>query len=242
MPRCLVSSSDLDAPACDLPEAVARHLRTVLRTDVGDAVVLVDGCGRSRAARVVQASRHGVRCEACGTVESLPRRRPVITLFQCVAKGARMDWLVEKAAELGAATLVPVLSRRSVVRLPVGERVERWERIADSALEQSRGAWRMRVEPVHDWAAAVERVRAVRPTLVGALTDDARPLRESLLPSVAEPPVEAGWFVGPEGDFDAAELRSLLDAGALPVSLGAQTLRTETAALYGLCALTCLWG
>jgi 16S rRNA (uracil1498-N3)-methyltransferase len=191
---------------------------------------------------VLDIARHGVRCEARGTVETLPASSPAITLFQCVAKGARMEWLVEKAVELGAAAIVPVLSRHAVVKLPPGARVERWDRIADSALEQSNGVWRTRVEPVQDWKAALALVRTLQPTFVAALTPSARLLREVLAPLTAQPPAAVAWFVGPEGDFAADELSSLLAAGAIPVSLGPRILRTETAALYGLCALSCAFG
>lgn len=242
MVRCLVPRSALDGSDSLLPEAVAHHLRTVLRVRVGDELTLLDGEGRRRAARVVDVQHRSVRCEACGTVETLPPPTPALTLYQCVAKGARMDWLVEKAVELGAATLVPVLSRHAVVKLPEGTRVERWDRIADSALEQCGGLWRTQIEPVCGWNDAVARVASLRPTFVAALAPEARPLRETLAPFVDAPPAVAAWFVGPEGDFAADELRSLLEAGALPVGLGPRVLRSETAALYGLCALACAFG
>ena len=78
------------------------------------------------------------------------------------------------------------------------------------------------------------------PVFVAALTPAARPLRAALA-AFAGPPPLAGWFVGPEGDFTAQELDALVQAGALPVSLGPQVLRAETACLYGLCALNCAW-
>lgn len=238
MQRCLVPPESLEGAACRLPPTVSRHLRTVLRARPGDALQLLDGAGRRRQVRIAALGRETVECEACGSVETLPPPTAAITLFQCVAKGARMDWLVEKAVELGAARLVPVMSHRCVVRLPEGERVDRWDRLADSALEQCGGAWRMGIDPVRGWADAVAEVVRSRPVFVASLAPGARSVAEALAgwPGTSGN-AAAAWFVGPEGDFEDGELRALLDAGAIPVNLGPRILRTETAAIFGLCAL-----
>ena len=237
MQRCLVPPSLFDGEACRLPPEVSRHLRTVLRVRVGDGLWLIDGEGRMRPARIAGIGRDAVDCEACGAIETLPRPTPEIALYQCVAKGARMDWLVEKAVEMGAARLVPVLSHNTVVKLPEGERVARWDRIADSALEQCGGTWRLRIDPVHSWVRAVAEIRKEHSAFVAALAPGAVPVSQALEPWSSRKADSAAWIVGPEGDFTGEELHALLDAGATPVSLGARILRTETAALFGLCAL-----
>jgi len=236
--RCLVPAELLAESEIRLPEAAGRHLHTVLRMTVGASLTLVDGRGQALAVSISSISRREVVCTPVGTVETLPQPRPEIVLFQSVAKGARMDWLVEKAAELGTTRLLPLISRRSVARLEKGTRVERWERIADSALEQSQGHWRMQIEPVHDWSQALTQLGSIPLRLAGALTPDSRPLAAALPP--AAPPAVA-WIVGPEGDFDAAEMEDLRAAGAAMCSLGPQVLRVETAAIYGLSVLHCLY-
>lgn len=237
MTRCLVPSDALETEACQLPPETARHLRTVLRARPGDAVQLLDGAGGRRTARLEAFDRGGVRCTAAGPVERLPPPRTALRLYACIAKGARMDWLVEKAVELGASALVPVLAQRCVARFAAGETVARWERLADSALEQCGGVWRLRIEPVHAWTRALADIR-VHPPVFAALLAPGVPSAAAALAAWPErAPASAAWIVGPEGDFTAVEQQELLAAGAIPVGLGPRVLRTETAALYGLCAL-----
>ena len=136
----------LGEDAFNLGEAESRHLASVLRVAPGDALTILDGRGRRREAIVDSVGKRGVTCQPHGGVETLPRPVVPITLFQCVAKQNRMDWLVEKAAELGVARLVPIVSARAVARPASGEKSDRWQRIAESALRQSGSGWIMQVD------------------------------------------------------------------------------------------------
>lgn len=217
----------------------ARHLGAALRVRTGERVRLLDGEGHRQDATVVEATKHEVRLAACGPVETLPRTVPAVTLFQCVAKASHMEWLVEKAVELGAEELVPVLSRNCVSRPAAGEVVGRWERIASAALEQCGGAWRMRVAPVHTWAQALERVRTFGgPVLTAALPPGTPPIRETLV--AVAPASRYALFVGPEGDFADFELGALREAGSRFVGLGPTVLRTDTATVAALACLRLL--
>ena len=231
--------------AFDLGEAESRHLGSVLRAAPGDALTLLDGCGRRRRAVLESVGRRGVVCRPRGEVETLPRPIVAITLFQCVAKLNRMDWLVEKAAELGVARLVPIVSARAVARPASGEKSERWERIAESALRQSASGWRMQVDAPLDWPGALRAMQAFEGRrLVGALTgrtQDAAALLLNWRQTGFSGPV--GWLIGPEGDFSPDELDAAVgQAGAAPVSLGAQVLRVETAALFAIAATFAILG
>ena len=240
MLHCLVPSLEDPAAALFLRDAAAHHLGGVLRARPGERVLLLDGCGRQLEAAVVEASRREVRLEACGTVRTLPRTGPSVTLFQCVAKATHMEWLVEKAVELGAEELVPVVSRNCVVRPTLGERVARWDRIADAALEQCGAAWRMRIAPALGWTQALERIRAFDGTVIAcALPPGTPPLRDVL----AAPDAKAARYalvVGPEGDFADEELEQLRDAGAHFAGLGPTVLRTDTATTAALACLRLL--
>src|SRR5580692_10326030 len=124
----------------ELPRAAALHLAKVVRVRSGDSLVLFTGDGREFAATVESAS--GTRVTAAvGEARSVDRESPLaITLTQCIARGDRMDLIVQKATELGVARIVPVLSRRSVVRLDATQAVskaEHWRGIAIAACEQS---------------------------------------------------------------------------------------------------------
>jgi len=227
-----------------LDEAESRHLRTVLRVKPGDHVRLLDGAGSGCEAAISSVDRKTVICELRGAVEKFPRPPVSITLFQCVAKRSRMDWLVEKAAELGVARIVPVLSARTVMRTDDEAKSDRWNRIAESALRQSGGGWLTVVEIPVKWEAALAQMRNFgHPLLVGALAWNAKPLGEVLLALRPAVPRAVAWVIGPEGDFTPEELEQVLSMqDAVPVSLGKQVLRVETASLYGISATRAVLG
>lgn len=218
----------------------AHHLATVLRVRQGERVLLLDGAGRQLEARIAETSRRLVRCEPCGPLRTVPRNGPSVTLFQCVAKASHMEWLVEKAVELGAEELVPVVSRHTVARPPEGERVARWDRLADAALEQCAGAWRTTMAPVYSWTQALELIRSFQGTVIAcALPPGTPPLQDVL----ETPGVRGGPYalvVGPEGDFSNEELEQLANAGARFAGLGPTVLRTDTAAIAALACLRLL--
>ena len=243
MHRCVVTPAELLAGACTLGCDEARHLRTVLRVKPGERVTLFDGQGHTRLAIITTVEKHGLSLTAESPAQSHPRPVCALTLFACVSKGKRMDWTVEKAVELGVARIVPVISDRTIVRLDAAEgdaKTGRWLRVAEEAARQCGAVWLPEIAAPVAFSASLPLLAACAPVFVAALTPEARPLRAALA-GCAVPPSRAGWFVGPEGDFTPAELAALIAAGAIPVSLGSNVLRAETACLYGLCALNCAW-
>ena len=244
MHSILVATEFLSAPgAAPLGEAEAHHLRDVLRARPGEALRLVDGRGAARAARVAALSRRSAEVERLGGVLALPPPPARVTLFQCIAKPARMDWLLEKAVELGVSRIVPILSARVVARVRPGETPDRWRRILDAALCQCGGGWATGLAPAVDWPGALAQMNELGgPLFVGSLAPGAQPVGDALLArrdALRSGPV--GWLVGPEGDFAPEELASALALpNAVPVTLGPNVLRVETAALCGVSATLAL--
>ena len=259
MIHCLLPSLPDD---CTVRGDAAHHLQ-VLRVRPGESLELLDGAGHILPATIADVTKREVRYTPCGTVRTLPRPTPSVTLFQCIAKAAHMEWLVEKAVELGADELVPVLSRNCVSRPDAGSTVPRWDRIADAALEQCGGAWRPRIAPVHTWAQALDRARAFPgAVLTAALPEGTPQLREVLaqLPQSQQTDGQTGrptdrptdrqtdgptdrhyaLFVGPEGDFADFELDDLRAAGSRFIGLGPTVLRTDTATIAALACLRLL--
>lgn len=240
----IVSTEALDAAAPEpLSREEAHHLRDVLRAKPGDAVVLCDGTGRTRVAVVGELSRHGVAFRDFGPVITQPPPPARITLFACIAKPARMDWLLEKACELGVEKIVPVLSERVVARQAPGEVPARWLRILDSALRQSGGGLATALAPVATWNEALAMAADLGgPLFVGSLAPGAIALGEALLARRdALRTSRTGWLVGPEGDFSPNELAGALALPcAVPVTLGTRVLRVETAAVCGISAMLAL--
>ena len=249
MHRHYIESSRLLASSLTLMREEARHLQTVLRVTDGETVELFDGRGQTAVARVVEAGRTGLRLERLAPPVCHEPRACQIVLFACISKGKRMDWTIEKGVELGVSRIVPVISDRTIVRLDeedAGEKVSRWTRVAVEACRQSGAVWLPVIDTPLPLTETGPLVRACAPVFVAALVPEARSMRQVLadlraLQGGPGAPRTAGWFVGPEGDFTPGELQLLLASGALPVSLGSQVLRAETAAIWGLCVLGAEW-
>lgn len=225
-----------------LPDAAAHHALKVLRLRPGAGLVLFDGNGGEYSGRVEEAGRvFRVMLDEWHDVEREASLR--FTLAQALPSSDKMDLVVQKAVELGIASIQPLEAKRSVVRLS-GERAEKriahWRQVAVAACEQS---GRNRVPEVHGLLDLAHYL-AMRPA-----DDEGTPLRLLLSPHqgvrLAELPRPMGavtLLVGPEGGFEAAEEAMARSVGFQPVRLGPRVLRTETAGLAALAAAMTLWG
>jgi 16S rRNA (uracil1498-N3)-methyltransferase len=234
VPTALVGTSH---PRLTGDEAV--HAARVLRVRQGDEAALLDGRGTTILARVIAASRGQVELEAIRTEHTPPPQCP-ITLFQCIAKPKSMELIVQKATELGAAVIQPVLSERVVSKLDAEDgarKAEKWRRIAIEAMKQSGAPWLPDVRPPRSLGELASDRPAGCEWFVGSLRADARWLRDWTSPWNKSVPASVGVWVGPEGDFTGAELERIESAGAHPFTMGGAVLRSETAAV---CALVLL--
>lgn len=219
------------------PAAVRRVLK-VLRLRVGDEFMAYDG--RSELRLVVESvTRDGVRVAVLDERWLAPVAE--LTVAQCVIKGPRWDYFIEKMSELGVARILPVMSGRSVVRLDAADaaaHAERWRKIALSAAAQSAGAAPEVLEPV-GFGAALDFLAPINLRVVICFAGGALPLWEALPDGCGGP---AAILLGPEGDFTPGELDAAVSAGFVPAGLGTRILRSETAAVvasaFALRALT----
>ena len=249
MHRLLVETRLLDEESPVLPADAARHLK-VLRPKDGEEIELFDGKGRFRVFKVqgsrfkAQDSRsdESVGLVAASATLNFEPSTLNLTLFACVTKGSRWDWTIEKATELGITRIVPVISERTIVRIPKGERAakrERWMRIAEDAARQSDAKWLPEICEAVDFRDALPLVRETT-CFIGALTNPpARPLMKAVEDFRRETGDLKGvsTFIGPEGDFTPEELKALMEI-ATPTSFGPTILRAETAAIYAVSVLT----
>ena len=216
----------------DLPEAAARHAR-VRRVQPGQSLLLFDGSGLDWPAEVVAMDRRVVRVRL-GPAQRVERELAlVVTLAFGMPANERMDTLVEKATELGAARLQPLLTERSVLRLE-GERAQRrrehWQAVAASACEQCGRARVPEVLPVLALAQWLDLPGAGLRWLLSP-APDAPPLPAAALPATAS---TVTLLSGPEGGLTPAEIARAADAGFQAVSLGPRILRADTAPLAAL--------
>jgi 16S rRNA (uracil1498-N3)-methyltransferase len=228
--RVFVDAALSPGALIELPAAAARHVATVLRARSGDPLVLFNGDGREFAGTVDRV--HGSRVTAAlGEARTKDCESPLaVTLVQGMARADRMDFIVQKATELGVARIVPVLSRRSVVRLEAAQAASKaahWRGVAVGACEQC-GRNRLPViEPPRALIDYLAEASVRRPRLV---------LEPALASPQAAPAIEheVELAIGPEGGFDERELEAFQASGFLAVTLGPRVLRTETAAIAAL--------
>jgi 16S rRNA (uracil1498-N3)-methyltransferase len=239
MPRFYCPQPLAAGAIVDLPEAVAHHL-FVVRMQPGDALTLFDGRGAQYRASLLDSGkkRASARVEEHQAVDlELPY---VLTLAQGLPEGSKMDWIIEKAVELGVAGIVPLAAQRSVVRLSA-ERAEKrhahWQGVIVAASEQCGRNRLAQLAPLMDFERFIATQDAqprilFSPRATQSLADWAR----------AAGPQAATLMVGPEGGFSEQEEQTAIRAGALALSLGPRVLRTETAGLAAIAALNALWG
>lgn len=244
IPRFYISPDRWDPDHLALDEAESHHCTEVLRLREGDRVVVFDGRGTEVTATIAFLTRREVGLEPVST-QKTPPPRARITLAQAIPKGKNMELIVQKATELGAHAIVPLLSERVIVRLSRDERDERrakWQRVAVEACKQCGRNHVPAVEVPVTPAEFLAAPRTEEMQLIAAIDPSAQRLQRllaewrALHPDRGQPQ-SAVIMIGPEGDFTPAEVGQALSSGFLPMSLGPVILRTETAALYSLSVL-----
>ena len=225
-----------------LDESESHHCLNVLRLEVGDRATVFDGRGREASAVIY--SKNGSRVVL---KISAPAKTPpppcAITLAQAVPKGKNMDLIVQKAVELGAARVIPLLSDRTVVQLDaddIAKKREKWQAVALEACKQCGQNHLPEVAAPVSPKDFIERLDKKSLLLIASLQPDARTLKQVLADYSSQHgslPREVTVFVGPEGDFTPAEIALAKSHGCQPITLGPIILRTETAAIYCLSVL-----
>lgn len=218
-----------------LPESVANHAVRVLRLDVGDALVLFDGDGGEYPGIIATAERGAVTV-TLGEYSQVNRESPLdIWLLQALAVGDKMDWVVQKAVELGATAVLPWQAERSVLKLDAAKAAKRqshWQSIAIAACEQ---CGRNRIPVVHlpqSLTAALAASKGRR--VLGLMPGASNSLALSRAPMCL--------VIGPEGGFTDGEIATIHSHSGEPLALGPRVLRTETAGLAALSALNAQLG
>jgi len=236
MPRIYCPTPLTAGEHLTLPAGAARHVQ-VLRLQPGDPLSLFNGEGGEFECSVTQMGRSTVQVQI-GQHHAIEREASrLVHLAICMPANERMDWLVEKATELGVASIQPLMSERSVLRLS-GERAEKkvlhWHSVAVAACEQCGGNRVPEVHPVMTLTQWLQgwQARAAHTCLVLSLAPGVQPLQR-----VAGDASSLTLLLGPEGGLAADEEARAVAQGCTPVSLGPRVLRAETAALAALAAL-----
>ncbi len=243
MRRFFVDPSLLRGSSGIISGELCRHLVTVLRLAPGEKVTLADGEGGEAVATITAVTPEGVHVDLmpCPAVPSYAAT-PAITVYQALPKGDKLDLVLQKCTELGAAAIVPFMAERSVTRLE-GERLEkrvaRWQKIAQEAARQSGRGTVPRVGFAADLAGVL---RGGSHDLCLMLWEEETEQGLRGVLERADRPASIAVIIGPEGGLTPAEAALAKGAGYLPITLGSRILRTETAGLAVVSILQYLWG
>lgn len=226
--------------AFELPSAAAHHAKQVLRLRVGDPVQIFDGAGHACDASIGEISGKHVTLHDLQPCPPDNASGLHIVLAQAMSSSEKMDWVIQKATELGATEIVPVQTQRSVAKLTVEraeKRIEHWRGVIIAACEQCGRNTLPQMQTPQDlshWLALEDMQPGSKFIL---LPDGATPLHTQ-----PKPTGPVTLLIGPEGGFTADEALMAQQAGFIPILLGPRVLRTETAAIAGIAALQTLWG
>jgi 16S rRNA (uracil1498-N3)-methyltransferase len=266
MHRFYVAPENWDPRGPALRGSEAHHARNVLRMQAGDKLVLFNGKGRELTAEIANVADHEIQLRKLHESDTTPLRCRIV-LGQAIPKGKNMELIVQKAVEIGAAEISPIISDRTIVQLDsesASQKQTKWQQIAIEAAKQCGQNWLPRVHGPKKLAEFFSAVEAgVSPAkgspsqparlplqesattfdlcLIGSLQPDAQHLKKILKTYSSEhgdPPRSVLMLVGPEGDFTPAELALARRHGCQPITLGPIILRVETAAIYCLSVLS----
>ncbi|MBQ7926434.1 MAG: 16S rRNA (uracil(1498)-N(3))-methyltransferase [Lachnospiraceae bacterium] len=210
------------------------HIKNVLRMRIGEEIAVSNGVdGKEYRCGILELNEDSVVCELRFVKEDgveLPSR---IYLFQGLPKGDKMELIIQKAVELGVYQVIPVSTKRAVVKLDdkkAASKVQRWQGIAEAAAKQSKRGIIPRVASVVSFKEAVKQAAEMQVRLIPYELAEGMERTRELLDTVA-PGQEIAVFIGPEGGFEESEIALALEQGIEPITLGKRILRTETAGL-----------
>jgi 16S rRNA (uracil1498-N3)-methyltransferase len=242
MHRFFLSPEQCNSDAIALTGEQAHHALHVLRVRPGEQIILLDGAGREIVAEVTQALRDEVYVKVREKNSKAPPPFR-ITLLQAVPKGKLIETIIQKATELGAARIVPLLAKRTIVHFTEADRIrkeKKWQAVAVEAIKQCGSPWLPKVEAPISPQEFLKHAERFELALVGSLQGEAKHPRvyvRTFEQAHQRRPESVSVWIGPEGDFTPGELEEIQAAGALPITLGPLVLRTDTAASYCLSIL-----
>jgi 16S rRNA (uracil1498-N3)-methyltransferase len=242
MPRFYVPNPRIEQELLKVEGSEVRHIRRVLRLKVGDRLVIFDGSAKEYEGIIVEESPSSVVIKV-GGIFSPPKESPLeITLAQSLLKGEKMEYLIQKATELGIKKIIPFFSSRSVPLLDKSKKLKRyhrWEKIAIEACKQCGRISVPKVEPLQNYSEMLGMAPSEALRLI-LWEKEGQGLKEVLKESKGR--TNIFFMVGPEGGMSDEEVGEAKRAGFIPITLGNRILRSETAGLCLLSVLQYEWG
>lgn len=213
----------------------ARHILNVMRLKRGDGVIAFDGTGREYFGDIESISTNSLIVKIKKIEEHKTKKRYRMTLAQAIPKKAKMDYIIQKATELGIDSIIPMNTERTVVKLSksdISARQNRWERIAKEAAKQCGRSEITKIEGYLDFEDVLENVKSYDLALMPSIMPVNRQSLKKCLSNFKGESILI--FIGPEGGFDPAELDAAFEKGVIFVSLGENVLKSDTAAIAAI--------
>ena len=233
MPRFFVKPQQVTQDTIYIEGSDVNHIKNVLRMAVGEEISISDGEGKDYFGKIETIDSKQVTVSILNSWDSFVELPGKLYLFQGLPKADKMELIIQKAVELGAYAVIPVVTKRTIVKLDAkkeGKKIARWQGISESAAKQSgRGIVPEVMTPMtfkEALAMASSMEHAIIPYEKAKGMEEARTLVRGLKDSKS-----VAIFIGPEGGFDDSEIEAAISAGVMPMTLGHRILRTETAGL-----------
>lgn len=236
MRRFFIDKNNITKGGLVITGKEAHHIKDVIRLRPDDRFIGFDGEGQQYTCRINKIDRNKVEAVIEHTQESM-LKIPNVTLACAIPKMTRMNYIVQKAAELRVQSLIPMQTSRTMVKLNkqrAGLKIKRWERIAKESSKQCGRNEVLKITELQDFSKVVENSNKYKIKLIPCFYNKARPIRDVLSKLQSD---SVMILIGPEGDFTPDEVKLAAGAGFTPLSLGAAVLRVDTAAIFTLSAV-----
>jgi 16S rRNA (uracil1498-N3)-methyltransferase len=231
VPRFYVPQPRIEKGMLEIEGDEVRHIRRVLRLKEGDGIIVFDGLGKEYEGTIVEEGPSFVVIKIQNTFSSRKDSPLEVILAQSLLKGEKMDYLIQKATELGVKGIIPFISSRSIPFLEKSGRLKRhhrWERIAIEASKQSGRGGVPKIEPLQDYS---EMLHAAPPDALCLILWEREGVKLKEILERSREKMKIFSAIGPEGGFSQEEVEKAKRAGFIPITLGRRILRAETASL-----------
>lgn len=234
-----VSREQIGADSVIITGSDVNHMKNVLRMHPGEEILVSSGSGEDYRCRIERLTSQAVEAAILFKEEDTTELPGRLVLYQGLPKSDKMEWIIQKAVELGAYRIVPVETTRTVVKLDAKKeesKRRRWQAVSESAAKQSGRRIIPEISPVTGFAQALKEAGKMDMALIPFEHQEGMKETKEILQKI-QPGMTVGIFIGPEGGFEEEEITAAREKGAVPITLGRRILRTETAGMAVLSVL-----
>jgi len=234
MHRFYVNANQIQNEIITITGPDVNHIKNVLRLKAGEEIVICNGQGKDCYCIISKVSETEIINNIQSVRDTDTELKSKITLFQGLPKKDKMELIIQKAVELGVYEIVPVMTKRVIVKLEdkkkEEKKLERWQAIAESAAKQSRRGIIPQIKPVQTYAEAMKYAKTLGISLIPYENAEGMRYTKAVIGGLGDYS-SIGVFIGPEGGFEEVEVAKAQEQGMIPITLGKRILRTETAGL-----------